>query len=100
MRDPKGPVTREIQTHSWDIGERPQPRVLGPPMILRRDGRAAQGIGLLNRRGANRRAWVRIPLSPPLCRTRSSEAERRSYKAEVLGSIPSACTTQRDVSSA
>jgi hypothetical protein len=67
---------------------------------FRRDGRGAQGIGLLNRRGANRRAWVRIPLSPPRSCTHSSEAERRSYKAEVLGSIPSACTNQRDVSSA
>ena len=68
--------------------------------LFRRDGRAAQGIGLLNRSGANRRAWVRIPLSPPRSCTHSSEAERRSYKAEVLGSIPSACTNQRDVSSA
>lgn len=62
-------------------------------------GPARDSDALLGRMGAPRtRALGPLPLSVQC--THSSEGERRSYKAEVLGSIPSACTIQRDVSSA
>ena len=68
---------------------------------FRRDGRAAQGSGLLNRR-VNRTA--RVGSNPTLSANPDARvaqsAERRSYKAEVLGSIPSVCTIDHcDVSS-
>jgi hypothetical protein len=57
-----------------------------------RDGREAQGSGLLNRMGKTvPRGFDSHSLHQ--MRTHSSAGERRSYKAEVLGSIPSACTT-------
>ena len=68
---------------------RPQGRnLLGAPLNVWRVAKR-QCAWLLTRRPS-----VRIrPRQPHRCARIAQPAERRSYKAEALGSIPSACTT-------
>ena len=85
------PVAQSAE-HSAVNGEDARSKRAWPATFtIRRDGRAAQGGGLLNRRGDESRVGSNPTLSTT-CTRIAQLAERRSYKAEVLGSNPSACT--------
>jgi hypothetical protein len=91
-RDPNGPVAREAQLPLGTHGSARQCVRSGRTTFFRRGGRAAQGGGLLNRRGDESRVGSNPTLSTTCARI-ALLAERRSYEAEVLGSIPCACTS-------